>query len=108
MVFQNRVLMDLEDILAFRLECRTCHTSVVWPIRPRRMLFVPCPGCDTPLLPQDSIQRQGLTKVLEGLELLTSTPVDEPRQAVSVGIRLEFDRPLGTDPKAFNPPITTN
>lgn len=52
MTVEDRVLLDLDDVLAFRIECGRCKTAVL--IRPQDWKEVPfqCPGCtDTWELP---------------------------------------------------------
>ena len=87
MTQETRFVADIADIAGLRLECRICHASVLWPIRPRRQLMNKCPSCNTDLLSEGSLARHGLTKLVEGLDSLFDGP---PEEKAPLSIRLEF------------------
>ena len=89
MTFEHRILLELTDILAIRLECKKCHATLGFP--PDRENLLPpttCKNCRLEWMKTGSDEDKALRPFLDNLRQLR-----DDANGLGCAIKLEFEVP---------------
>jgi hypothetical protein len=86
----NRVCVELCDILAIRLQCKSCQSAISYLPKDWKPKALRCPHCDAIMIESsetEASELRALRLLAEGLRTLMGTKI-EPR----FELRLEFEQ----------------
>lgn len=90
MTSQNRLLIELSDILSIEIACKACGSSVGVPLNAARRFPTTCPNCNADWFGMDASAPQPLQGFVDVCKQLSRVI---ERYGKGVGLRLEVKQP---------------